>query len=241
MKSRHPCSWFLECVESAGSYDVGQTIPSHCVSIPKILITPTRVFTVGFETETSNRAIQLFHNVHGISLESFARVQVLDEDMSSIFPRDIASSIETRFRQLLNRGIDVAGKHFTFLAYSSSQLKEASVWMVSLPDNNTVVQLRSELGTITEKTASKYAARLGQCFSTTFCESHMSPEISTAVVRYQRNRRCAFGRDGADLASRDESRFGFCSLCSERTFGCWYHPDKIPRSKRDVRCLGQTQ
>ena len=182
-KTRYPCRWFLDCVESVGSLDAEESLPSHCVSLPKILITPTRVFSVGFEVETSNRAIRLFHNSLGFPIESFARVQVVDEDMSSIFPRDLTEPIESRLKELLN-GIEIAGKNFTFLAYSPSQLREASVWMVSLPLRTNVVDLRSKLGTITEKTASKYAARLGQCFSTTFCESQMSPEVSTAT-RYR--------------------------------------------------------
>lgn len=67
-------------------------------------------------------------------------------------------------------GIPVNGRLFQFLAYSSSQLRESSLWMVNLDGTSwTVSRMRESLGDFSQcPNPPKYAARMGQCFTTTF-------------------------------------------------------------------------
>lgn len=188
VKTRFPRLSFFETVESVSTDDPLQKLPDHCVSIPKLVVTPTRVVAIGFEVETSNRAIRLFNQSFGFPVEHFARIQLVDENMDQIFAHELSDCIESRLSNLLNVGLSVAGMLFKFLAYSSSQLREASCWAVSIPRPaglQSIEEMRPKLGRINEKTVSKYAARLGQCFSTTFCEPKRSPGLSSRFTHIQ--------------------------------------------------------
>jgi RNA-dependent RNA polymerase len=124
---------------------------------------------MGFEAETSNRLVRKFVEEKGFKSESFVRVQVCDEEATKLFNGDLTDAVVSRFQKVLNEGIVVNGKQYFFLAYSSSQLKEFSLWMVSRENGLTAEEMRNDMGTFTEcNTPSKYAARIGQCLSTTF-------------------------------------------------------------------------
>lgn len=58
---------------------------------------------------------------------------------------------------MLNTGITVAGRPFQFLAFSSSQLKEQSVWMVACGPKETKVRFLLQPG-----------VQLATCFSLGF-------------------------------------------------------------------------
>ena len=155
-------------------------MPDYCVSIPRMQLSPCRELVVGFEVETSNRVIRkftmktsesfvrrtigMFSQNKGFKPESFLRLHVTDEDGRSIFDRDLTVAVEERLRHAILSGIVTCGRKYSFLAYSSSQLKECSVWMVCLPPGWTVNEMRSTLGDFAAcQSASKYAARIGQC------------------------------------------------------------------------------
>lgn len=74
----------------------------------------------------------------------------------------------------MKNGLDLGGRHFEFLAYSSSALREHAVWFVH-PFHHTVrghldaAKIRSLLGDFSGviKQPSKYAARMAQAFTAT--------------------------------------------------------------------------
>lgn len=105
----------------------------------------------------------------GFKSESFLRLHVGEEYNSNLFPNDFTDIITARMKGALLDGIVVNGIRYRFLAYSSSQLKECSIWMVSPEKGWTVEGMRESMGNFDKcNTPSKYAARMGQCFSTTF-------------------------------------------------------------------------
>lgn len=75
---------------------------------------------------------------------------------------------------ILKHGFDLGGRHFEFLAYSSSALREHAVWFIC-PFNHptkglvTGQKIRDSLGNFSEmiKYPSKYAARIAQAFTAT--------------------------------------------------------------------------
>jgi RNA-dependent RNA polymerase len=175
-------------------------MPDYCVSIPRMQLSPSRELVVGFEVETSNRVIRefttnasesfvrrtigMFSQTQGFKPESFLRLHVTDEDSRSIFDRDLTVPVEERLKNTILSGIMLCGRKYSFLAYSSSQLKECSVWMVCLPPGWTVKQIRSTLGDFSAcKSASKYAARIGQCFSTTISGAQGQDHAPTEGTR----------------------------------------------------------
>jgi RNA dependent RNA polymerase len=184
-RTKFPCRLFYSLLPATlmstrSKFDM----PDYCVSIPRMQLSPCRELVVGFEVETSNRVIRkfttktsesffhrakgMFSQTQGFKPESFLRLHVTDEDSRSIFDRDLTGPVEEKLKKAILSGIMICGRKYSFLAYSSSQLKECSVWMVCLPPGWTVKEIRSTLGDFSAcQSASKYAARIGQCFSTT--------------------------------------------------------------------------
>ena len=86
------------------------------------------------------------------------------------------SLIEQRFGMFLKQGLDIAGRRFRFLGYSTSGLREHTVWFMAdfeHPEEGLVTpeEIRADLGDFTSKKSirqpSKYAARIVQAFSGT--------------------------------------------------------------------------
>lgn len=143
-------------------------IPAHCFSVPRIHITPLKQRIVGFEVEMSNRVIRRFVEEESFCRESFLRLQVCDEDGRKLFHNDLSNSVVSKLKSTILSGVVLNGRRYMFLAFSSSQLKECSVWMVCPEGAWTIMRMRHSLGDFSMcKTPSKYAARVGQCFSTT--------------------------------------------------------------------------
>lgn len=93
-----------------------------------VTITPTSIFLEGPYPEQSNRVIRSYHPYNH---SSFLRVTFEDEGgLTYRFERDVdgAEFIRKRVGGFLHNGLIIAGRHFHFLAYSQSALKEHSVW-----------------------------------------------------------------------------------------------------------------
>ncbi|CAB9515626.1 RNA-dependent RNA polymerase 1 [Seminavis robusta] len=170
-KTIYPAHMFLALHGAAVEEDETEprSIPQFCIDLPRLIITPTRVCVAGFQQEVSNRLVRKFLQEYSFAPESFVRVSIGDENSDKLFSDDLqAGSLSTRIKTLLLKGIKINGATYRFLAYSSSQLKELSVWMVCPEDGWYAEAMRDSMGDFSMcKTPSKYAARIGQCFSTT--------------------------------------------------------------------------
>lgn len=128
----------------------------------------------------------------GFSRESFIRVSIGDENTDKLFSDDISQAVEVRIQDLVLNGITLGKRKYVFLAYSSSQLKEQSLWMVSPEHGWNVPMMRNSMGDFSMcKTPSKYAARIGQCFSTT---------VDTAVYMTKSNSLMSWATDGFGIS-----------------------------------------
>lgn len=171
--TRFPCMLFVLLASAeVVDYDKdnGISIPDHCTRVPRLLLTPCQERFIDIGVEMSNRVLRKFTCDHGFHPFYFLRVQIANESGKPFFADDLTDAVESRILSKLLGGIEVNGRKYVFLAYSSSQLKESSVWMVYTTDSQTwpVYRIRSALGDFsTCTTSSKWAARIGQCFSTT--------------------------------------------------------------------------
>ncbi|KAH7104770.1 RdRP-domain-containing protein [Auriculariales sp. MPI-PUGE-AT-0066] len=152
--------------------------------IQKLTYTPTTFFLSGPEPEQSNRVLRRFVD----NLDSFLRVTFTDNDKYNFhFDRevDVPSFVKMHVGQALRDGITVAGRHFKFLAYSSSALKEHSVWFVT-PFNDasgmrhTAQSIRDGLGTF--KKEIYCPARLGARMSQAFSATDPSVEVEEVIM-----------------------------------------------------------
>ena len=177
-KTRYPAHMFHALYEDETETEVNLVVPEFCISLPRILITPLRAIVTGFEVEMSNRMVRKFIEKHGFSEDSFIRASIGDENTDNLYSNDLTEQVERRMKELVLKGITFGKKNYSFLAYSSSQLKEQSLWLVCPHNGWNVEKMRASMGDFSMcKTPSKYAARIGQCFSTTisvpFCQSQV--------------------------------------------------------------------
>ena len=106
-------------------------IPSQNVArICRVTVTPSRITLHGPEMEPNNRILRKFPNHH----EYFIRVQFCDENGQDLHfsPQVNNAKVFARYKDVLKRGIEIAGRTYTFLGFSHSSLRAYSVWVCYL-------------------------------------------------------------------------------------------------------------
>ncbi|CAG8492602.1 4569_t:CDS:2 [Acaulospora colombiana] len=139
---------------------------ARCALINHATITPTKIYFDGPTYEPSNRILRQYEHY----LDRFMRVDFCDENFDRLFINVQDCEIyEERVGLIMNKGFQVAGRNYEFLAFSSSQLREGACWFVSpyaLADSEfNAYNIRSLMGDF--RSPALYAARMGQCFSST--------------------------------------------------------------------------
>ncbi|KAI5922317.1 RNA dependent RNA polymerase-domain-containing protein [Camillea tinctor] len=143
-------------------------LPEDYSLIHKVIVTPSTIHVSTPSVEPSNRILRKYKQY----MDRFLRVQFTDELMKGrIFASPESESNNAIFnriyRTLLN-GIKVGGRHFKFLAFGNSQFRENGAYFFCETEDLTCDNIRSWMGQVQHiKVVAKYAARLGQCFSTT--------------------------------------------------------------------------
>ncbi|OVA03721.1 RNA recognition motif domain [Macleaya cordata] len=147
----------------------------NLMSCHRVLVTPSKVYFLGPEVETSNYVVKHF----AAYASDFMRVNFVEEDWSKlpsdaittsieqgIFCKPYRTSIYHRILSVLRDGIVIGAKRFEFLAFSASQLRSNSVWMFASNDKVRSEDVREWMGCFNKiRSVSKCAARMGQLFS----------------------------------------------------------------------------
>lgn len=168
-----------QCLVHAARYTIiAQQVPQLAAHdtpllVQKVTITPTTMKLSGPDAEQSNRVLRRFSD----NIDAFIRVTFADNDTYSYhYDReiDVPEFVKLTVGGPLRRGITIAGRKFEFLAYSSSALKEHSVWFVTaFRDANgklhNAQSIRDELGDFKKEKycAARLGARIAQAFSAT--------------------------------------------------------------------------
>lgn len=147
------------------------------ISCHHVIITPSRILLEGPYTTQSNRVIRHYQNIDPELVERFIRVEFRDEDrLNYRWDGDVDGQwfLHQRVGGTLRDGFTLGGRTFEFLAYSTSALREHSVWFMApfrLPKEGyvTAEKIRASLGNFEKllRTPSKYAARIAQAFTAT--------------------------------------------------------------------------
>ncbi|TGJ78434.1 hypothetical protein E0Z10_g10334 [Xylaria hypoxylon] len=143
-------------------------VPSHCAWVRKVVITPSTIYLSTPNPEPSNRVLREYARYS----DRFLRVQFTDELVKGrIFssPRSSQQNhLYNRVFRTLTNGIEISGRHFEFLAFGNSQFRENGAYFFAPTDHINCDQIRKWMGDFAHiRVVAKYAARLGQCFSTT--------------------------------------------------------------------------
>ncbi|KAG2661375.1 hypothetical protein PVAP13_1KG502600 [Panicum virgatum] len=143
------------------------------VYVHRVQVTPAKVYFYGPEINVSNRVVRHF----SADLDNFLRISFVDEDCEKLRSVDLSprsafgndarrTALYNRVLSVLSNGISIGDKHFEFLAFSSSQLRDNSAWMFASRPGLTASDIRKWMGDFRNiRNVAKYAARLGQSFS----------------------------------------------------------------------------
>ncbi|KAL6911456.1 hypothetical protein ACP4OV_000261 [Aristida adscensionis] len=148
------------------------TLDDGLVYVHRVQVTPAKVYFYGPEINVSNRVVRHFSS----DIDNFLRVSFVDEDCEKLRSADLSSratsgnaertALYYRVLSVLSNGITIGDKHFEFLAFSSSQLRDNSAWMFASRQGLTANDIRKWMGDFRNiRNVAKYAARLGQSFS----------------------------------------------------------------------------
>ncbi|XP_074287131.1 RNA-dependent RNA polymerase 6 [Silene latifolia] len=193
-----------------------QTKLSDTVEVRRIIITPTKAYCLPPEIELSNRVLREYNHVS----DRFLRVTFMDEGLQmlnssvlSCYGAPILKIITknsflqrtlvfNRVKSILRDDFYLCGRKYTFLAFSANQLRDRSAWFFAEDQNLTVFKIRSWMGKFTNRNVAKCAARMGQCFSSTYATVEVSRgEVDFDYPDVKRNN-YVFS-DGIGIISKD--------------------------------------
>ncbi|CAH9095976.1 unnamed protein product [Cuscuta epithymum] len=188
------------------------------VYVRRVLVTPTRVYFCGPEVNQSNRVLRHYIN----DIDNFLRVSFVDEEWDKIQSMDLSqratgkTDLYDRILLTLKNGIVIGDKRFEFLAFSSSQLRESSVWMFASRFGLTATDIREWMGNFKKiKNVAKYAARLGQSFGSSResvsvhkSELEIVPDITIIKQGIEYNFSDGIGKISAEFAEKVAKKCG---------------------------------
>ncbi|XP_047171246.1 RNA-dependent RNA polymerase 2 [Vigna umbellata] len=159
---------------------------NNIMSCHRALITPTKIYCLGPELETSNHVVKHFASY----ASDFMRITFVEENWNKlpnyavstgvqkgIFSKPSKTEIYNRILTILRDGIFIGSKRFEFLAFSASQLRSNSVWLFASNDNLKATDIREWMGCFNNiRSVSKCAARMGQLFSSSMQTFEVSPQ-----------------------------------------------------------------
>ncbi|KAK4124956.1 RdRP-domain-containing protein [Parathielavia appendiculata] len=148
-------------------YPTTMHIPDYCALVRQVTITPTRIYFNTPTVETTNRVIRRYKHIG----DHFIRVQFIDELRDGRIRAcevDRDDELYTRVYRVMMQGIRMGTWHWKFLAFGNSQIRENSAFFFCETESVTCDSIRQWMAKLSHiSSVAKYAARLGQCFSTT--------------------------------------------------------------------------
>ncbi|KAI0790029.1 RNA dependent RNA polymerase-domain-containing protein [Abortiporus biennis] len=209
-----------EDVRTVASLISEPRIPDHCILIRRCLVTPTRCLLNPVSIETSNSLLRTWKKF----IDRFLRVQFVDDRgdfpiTSETFAIDThvmgQEGVFARIRRVLEYGICVAGRHYTFLCFGESQVKERGFWAISesLDGGFTVANVLASIGDLSgERVIAKHAARQGLALSAT---RSIEVDVIVEVIPDIEHEDC-FGRKFNFTDGAGECSQGFLNHCARQ-------------------------
>lgn len=142
-------------------------IPPYCCYMRSARITPSTIYYSTPSVDISNRVIRYFIEY----ADRFLRIRFTDEKLVGRINSTNDNTMDevfTRVKRTLVNGITIGDRHYEFLAFGNSQFREHGAYFFAPLPNLTAANIRAWMGHFNDiRNVAKYAARLGQCFSTT--------------------------------------------------------------------------
>lgn len=143
-------------------------IPSQAAMVRRAVITPTGMYFKTPGVELTNRVLRKYSDL----TDRFLRVQFTDEltfgKIWSCQGSQQSDELYTRVLRVLLNGIRIGDRHYKVLAWSNSQFREHGAFFFCANDHVTCDDIRDWMGDLKHiRSVGKFAARMGQCFTTT--------------------------------------------------------------------------
>ncbi|KIW15418.1 hypothetical protein PV08_05464 [Exophiala spinifera] len=144
-------------------------LPPNCVELHHATVTATGILFHTPSIEVTNRIVRKYIR----ESNRFLRIRFEDDiyrGQSRLYPATTGKMtlIHEKVRRTLTHGIVLGDRHYHFLAWGNSQLREHGAYFFASTNGITADTIRSDMGVFErEKVVAKRAARMGQCFSTT--------------------------------------------------------------------------
>ncbi|KEQ74508.1 RdRP-domain-containing protein [Aureobasidium namibiae CBS 147.97] len=167
-------------------------VPKGCVLMRTAIITPTTFYVKTSSVEVSNRVVR--DRLYAV--ENFLRVRFEDEDsFGRLMPMphyENQHEVWARIERCLRHGIDIAGRHYDWLACGNSQFRERGAYFFTpWSENITARSIRETLGDFSSiNVVAKCMARIGQCFSTTRASNSIGGIPDVLIKDIERNGYC---------------------------------------------------
>ncbi|KAJ0965027.1 hypothetical protein J5N97_026165 [Dioscorea zingiberensis] len=190
--------WLVKNPKLLKSYKVSD----DNIEVRRLVITPIKAYCLPPEMELSNRVLRKYKDI----ADRFLRVTFMDEGMQRLnanvltsyaapIVRDITqnsfpqkTSVFKRFKNILSDGFHLCGRKYSFLAFSSNQLRDRSAWFFADDPKTTADTIRHWMGKFSNRNVAKCAARMGQCFSSTYATAIVPPkEVNLELDDIERN------------------------------------------------------
>ncbi|KAF4589553.1 suppressor of ascus dominance [Ophiocordyceps camponoti-floridani] len=150
----------------AASFIPNSKLPHYCILMRKAVVTPTSIRFSSPTVETSNRVLRKYNHMQ----DRFLRVQFLEEEEQKkiCFSDKENDEIWKRMLRTLYQGIRIGDRLYEFLGFGNSQLRECGAYFFCPTEHLSCDDIRKWMGDFDHiRIVAKYAARIGQCFSTT--------------------------------------------------------------------------
>ncbi|XP_059658136.1 RNA-dependent RNA polymerase 6-like isoform X1 [Cornus florida] len=152
------------------------------VEVRRLVITPTKAYCLPPEVELSNRVIRNYREVS----DRFLRVTFMDEGMQTLNKNVLSyytapivweitansspqkTTMFKRVKSIVSEGFRLCRRRYSFLAFSANQLRDRSAWFFAEDQRISVDDIINWMGKFTNRNVAKCAARMGQCFSSTY-------------------------------------------------------------------------
>ncbi|KAI9757369.1 MAG: hypothetical protein M4579_003483 [Chaenotheca gracillima] len=156
-----------------------RAIPHYCTHMRKVTVTPSMIYFNTPSVEISNRVVRRYVE-HS---DRFLRVSFTDEQFQGRIhstEKETNAEIFTRIKRAMTNGISIGDRHYYFLAFGNSQLREHGAYFFAPTSHLNIRSIRDWMGDFQDiSIPAKYAARIGQCFSTTRAIKGSSVDVIT--------------------------------------------------------------
>ncbi|KAK8155980.1 RNA dependent RNA polymerase-domain-containing protein [Phyllosticta citrichinensis] len=201
-----------------------RTIPRHCAYSRSATITPSAIYLSTPTVEISNRVIRDYAPWQ----DRFLRVRFSDEKHEGKIhgtEGETENEIYSRIWRTLRNGINVGGRSYKFLAFGNSQFREHGAYFFApledAPNPEDIMTpsiIREEMGNFGNiHEVARYAARMGQCFSTTRAVQDIEVQVAGEedIERNGYNFTDGVGRLSMSVAKHIAEEFGLPSAAED--------------------------